>query len=365
MTRHGCGPRRRRQRQRQQSPLEMANGYLAAVTNLLWRVVQFPIAVSGLYNLSRISREESRFLTLPPEIRLLIYEYVLGYRTVHIETGEDIGWHYFVCRGENGTHFELAVGEVWAARGRVPSEGDGDDDGEDKSWKDIIPACRFAYRSSCGAVVRNCNSTRWFIEAKSEKDSRELLLNLNLLSVNKLIYLEAAELVYRTTIFAFREVDAFRDFADKDGELASHVQNLVLYIEPMGRRMHLWNEWLREQTDPNYNEEELLRVFSNVQKLQIVVGGSKPLDEQCSWTVYGLLALSKLEAQKISVDVSLCSENGEGAEQFARIWERKLQRSWDDEAEREMRELEAEYASSPLATVNSFLVEGSCCVFPG
>ncbi|KAL3485998.1 hypothetical protein BJX62DRAFT_242414 [Aspergillus germanicus] len=355
----------------------MATSSLAAVANHLWRAVQYPIAFSGLYKL--IPQKQSRFLTLPPEIRLLIYEYVLGFRTIHIECGVDIGWHYFVCRGENGTHSDLAVGEIWAGHRRLAHDlawdGNGDRNaispkrasqaGEGESWKSTIPACQFAYRSSCGAVVRNCNSTRWFIEAESEADSRELLLHMRLLAVNKQIHHEAAELMYRTTIFAFHEVDAIREFADKDGELASRVQNLVLYIEPMGRRMHIWNEWLREQTDPDYNEWELSGVFSDVQKLQIVVGGSKPLDEQCLWTVYGLLALSKLEAQEISVDVSLCSASRDGAERFARDLEGKLLRPWDDEAEREMRELEAEYEGSPIAMVNTFVVEGSRCVFPG
>jgi hypothetical protein len=117
--------------------------------------------------------------------------------------------------------------------------------------------------------------------------------------VNKQVHREAADLGYRTTIFAFHEVVAFREVADKDRELASRVQTLILYIEPMGRRMHLCNEWLREQADPDYNEGGLLGVFFNVQKPQIVVCGSKGLDEQSLWTVYGLLALSKLQAKDI------------------------------------------------------------------
>jgi hypothetical protein len=311
-----------------------------------------------------LAKSGSRFMALPPEIRLLIYEYVLGYRTIHIERGEDIGWHYFVSRGENGTHFQLAVGEIWTGHrghgldvpGSVPGEGNGN------SWKSTIPACRFAYRSSFSAVVRNCSATRWFIEAESEEDSRELLLHLDLLSVNRLVHHEAAQLVYRTTIFAFREVDAFREFADKDGQLASRVQNLVLYFEPRGRRMHLWNEWLREQIYSDYKDLEILSVFSSVQKLQIVVGGSKPLDEECLWTVHGLFALCKLGVQEVSVDVSLCSGDRDGTRRFARVLEGKLRRLWDDEVEREMGELEVEYAST---MVNAFMVEGSRCIFPG
>jgi hypothetical protein len=171
---------------------------------------------------SSIPQKQSRFLTLPPEIRLLIYEYALGYRTIHIERGEDLGWHYFVCRGEKGTHSELAVGEVWARHRGHKRHLNGSVAG--KSWKTAIPACQFAYRSSCGAMVRNCNSTRRFIKARSEEDSRELLLHLDLLAVNKEIHREAADLVYRTTIFAFHEVDAFREFAATDGELARRVQ---------------------------------------------------------------------------------------------------------------------------------------------
>ncbi|KAL2847585.1 hypothetical protein BJX68DRAFT_239369 [Aspergillus pseudodeflectus] len=355
MARHGCGPRRRRQ----QNPLKMANAHLAAAANHLRRAVQY----TGVYKLIPLAKSDSRLMALPPEIRLLIYEYVLGHRTIHIERGEDIGWHYFVCRGENGTHSELAVGEIWAGhRGHgydVPGEGNGN------SWQSTIPACRFAYRSSLGAVVRNCSATRWFIEAESEQDSREVLLHLDLLSVNRLVHYEAAQLVYRTTIFAFREVDAFREFADKEGQLASRVPNLVLYVEPRGRRMHLWNEWLREQIYSDYEGLEILSVFSSVQKLQIVVGGSKPLDEQCLWTVYGLFALCKLGVREVSVDVSLCSGDRDGAGRFARVLEGKLRQLWDDEAEREMGELEVEYASSPVGMVNASMVEGSRCIFPG
>jgi hypothetical protein len=197
---------------------------------------------------------------------------------------------------------------------------------------------------------------------------------LDLLAVNKQIYHEAAELVYRTAIFAFREVDAFREFAAKNEELAARVQNLVLYIEPRGERMHLWNEWLcqhadfdlNSKPDPNY-DEGLLSVFTDVQRLQIVVGNTKAkvLDEHCLWTVYGLLVLSKLPVPEVSVNVSLCSGNPDGADRFARALEGKLQRPWDGEAERELRESEAEYASSPVAMVNIFMVEGSRCVFPG
>jgi hypothetical protein len=95
-----------------------------------------------------VPQKESRFLALPSEIRLLLYEYVLGYRTIHIERGEDIRWHYFVCRGKNGTRSELAVGGVWAGhRGHEQNETS---NVPGESWKSTIPACQFAYRSFHG-----------------------------------------------------------------------------------------------------------------------------------------------------------------------------------------------------------------------
>ncbi|KAL3485997.1 hypothetical protein BJX62DRAFT_216108 [Aspergillus germanicus] len=79
---------------------------------------------------SKIHRRDLAFrlLDLPPKIRLQIYRFAIGYRTLHVRSTNEIDrpyrnvsrflhWKYFVCKCDVATHptlSEYAVGRNWA-----------------------------------------------------------------------------------------------------------------------------------------------------------------------------------------------------------------------------------------------------------
>ncbi|KAJ0425014.1 hypothetical protein BJY00DRAFT_227078 [Aspergillus carlsbadensis] len=348
-------------RRRRKTLTEIVIGYVAALANQMRRALQYTIVTTGLYEI--LPRKESRFLSLPPEIRLMIYEFVLCDRTIHIESVY-AEWHYFVCRCE-GRASTPASSELCRKTNSKPVEHDAQ-----KGAIPPLPPCAFQYKNHSGLLGKTCVPGVWPFGPQAQK-SRERL-HLDLLAVNKLVYREAAELVFATNVFAFRDDDALRRFVG-DRQLARRVRNLMLYVEPRGRFMHLWNGWLNRlavSVSENYSDNNqstwALSGLENVRKLQIVVGKCDKLDERCLWTVYGLLVLTRLGVPEVSVDVSLCSGDHEGAQRFGRALEGKLRRPWDGEVQREMRAWREEYTRSPIWLVNSAVVDnhaGGCALW--
>ncbi|KAJ0425016.1 hypothetical protein BJY00DRAFT_308900 [Aspergillus carlsbadensis] len=321
---------------------------LSAICKRTRRGVQHDEDSRGLFKVIHRRDLAFRLLDLPPEIRLQIYRFAIGYRTLHVRWTDEIDrpyqaryiprihrWKYFVCKCGGATHptrSEYAVGAIWAGDG-----GDGDGD-NGPAWRRAIPVCGFCDSEHCDAKASGGNILR------------QKLDGIGLLRVNKQVHAEAHEMLYSTNIFAFVRKAAFHDFLTPGTVSSSRLfesqlrllRNICIYIQPVSREMGEWNDWIKSVPDALDN-------LRGLRKLQIVVGYdfAEGIGDWAElWRVHWVLSFARLRVPEVNVDISLChwrteSERREG-EEHARFLERKLHTPWDD-LEEELRELREVY----------------------
>ncbi|KAL3460899.1 hypothetical protein BJX64DRAFT_289838 [Aspergillus heterothallicus] len=317
---------------------------LTAVSRRTRRGIQDYGDKKGLFQVILRKSQAFRFLDLPADIRMLIYRFVFGYRTIHIRytsqedrmyrTGDPVAcWRYFVCKCDVAAHpdrSEYAMGQIWAGdasdeESMTPAE-------RRRAWRTAIPVCEFDddKHRACGFSNSGRGGQRLRLREK---------LHLSLLRTCSLVYNEAKHIPYTENIFAFVSVHALYDFLTGSSavpglatmapaQLAS-IRNLCIYIQPGGTVMKEWNRTL----DKNLY---LVDVLKGVRRLQFVVAPQSKIDKGFRhpwevdaddyWTdielVGGLLwAFASMSITEIVVDVSLCETKGdEELEEKARLY---------------------------------------------
>ncbi|KAL2825250.1 hypothetical protein BJY01DRAFT_160279 [Aspergillus pseudoustus] len=285
------------------------------------------------------------FLDLPPEIRILIYRFVFGYRTIHVRQVHRRRWRYTICKCPHveSSGSEYTMGRIWA--------------GDRMGWRHARPLCDFddskhsddrARSPSFGGSGNNNSS----ISKNNQQWPGEEKLHLSLLQTCKQIYSEASAIPYSDNIYTFVLARAFEGFLEQRhrglsmAQLA-HIRNVCIFVQPRGYMMEGWNLLLGD-------EPACLDALTGLRRLQLAVGPQSrivhlrlPLGHWMELRlVYGLLVFGKLGISDISVDVGLCDRDGEDDEEkvqgYAEMLEGTLRGPWKG-VEKELKQLRSSY----------------------
>lgn len=222
-------------------------------------------------------------MDLPAEIRMLIYQYALGLRMIHVKFWRQLtreephaSFKYEVCKNGPSVHpteSEYSVAGRW-------SEGD----------TGAVPYCRYLY------------------------DHPKDTLPVNLLRVSKRVYAEAKAVLFNDNIYTFTDCGGFRCFLLRGPRALlrkEKLTKLVLVVSPKSDRTHFLNRTLSQLYLPHGSMHAPSPQFPSLRALQIFLERSHyPFsdDSPLKWSslawIYGLIYLRLENLERLSVVTS-------------------------------------------------------------